>query len=151
VPQELPHTLTNSEDLVLFNNTLTTIGAVYHAQRSKDPKCAINSFKVIGLDEATGKFTLEKETHIVFQPAGNQTVQQQSEEGQEGQEGEATSVTTAQGSAGSLAPANSWEGPHTKLLWSVRWKAKGLMPIRPQICMLEAGILAPGRGLSLQP
>ena len=41
-----------------------------------------------------------------------------------------------QGSAAALVPLTSWKGP-SSLIWSVKWTVNGLMPLRPQVLLLD--------------
>ena len=56
-----------------------------------------------------------------------------------------------QATGGALTRVSMWETEHTSVLWSVQWKAKGLMPIRPRVVFKAAGALMQGRALQLNP
>jgi hypothetical protein len=49
-----------------------------------------------------------------------------------------------------MVPSGTWKSPLTDIIWSVQWKMKGLMPIRPQVIFIEAGKLPAGRGLEFK-
>ena len=50
-----------------------------------------------------------------------------------------------------MIPITHWTTEQTHIVWSAQWKARGLMPIKPQVVFREAGSLGPGRGFELQP
>ena len=55
-----------------------------------------------------------------------------------------------QASCAAMVPSGTWNSLITDIIWSVQWKMKGLMPIRPQVIFIEAGTLPPGRGIEFK-
>ena len=46
-------------------------------------------------------------------------------------------------------PVNAWDGNYSKLIWTLKWSANGLTPVRPQIVLTKNVTIAPGKSLLL--
>ena len=55
----------------------------------------------------------------------------------------------SQNTIGSKVAMDEWETDVTTVLWVVRWTARGLMPIRPQVHLKVSAVLSTGRALEL--
>jgi hypothetical protein len=66
--KEIPFTLKDADSLVIFNNTVTTVGQLLNKRREMDPTCALNYHKIT--DKPAGgvgpSFTLTNSHSIVF-------------------------------------------------------------------------------------
>ena len=56
----------------------------------------------------------------------------------------------SQSTAAGKEPAAFWDGEVTKLMWTCRWAAKGLMPVKPGVFLKDSLVLAPGRAIRIQ-
>lgn len=57
---------------------------------------------------------------------------------------------TIQGHAGSLIPATAWrESSHVQVVWSVKWAAQGLVPVRAQVVATSTITLGAAQALNL--
>jgi hypothetical protein len=128
--------LENSESLIILNSVLTTVGEALRVKRESTPTAEINYHELT--DVVGTKFTLNRKHHIVFIPQGSQPATEE-EEG----------VSSLQASAAALIPPKAWETKHTQMVWSMTWKSKGLMPIRPQIIFSFSGEIGAGQALML--
>ena len=147
---ELLYQLQDSNSPVIFNGALTTVGDVYNARLETHPNAEINYHKVVKSDGSGNDFTLQLEHVVVFTPAAKVTITGPEGSTEEGEEGGGDSTGTAlQASAANMVPAKTWNTSDTMLAWSVQWRAKGLMPIRPQVVFKRAGALPAGRALTL--
>lgn len=133
--KDILFTLEDSHSQILFNNVLTTVGEVLKLKRESMPLADINYHDI--LDDDGVKFKLAQKHHVVFQPQASQQVT----------EVEGGGVATLQANAAALVPAGLWQTVYTKLVWSMVWKSKGLMPIRPQIIFTFSGEVLPGEAL----
>ena len=53
-------------------------------------------------------------------------------------EDETGAVVATQSNAGALFPVSIWaDSPFVRMLWATRWAPGGLMPVRPQVFLLE--------------
>jgi hypothetical protein len=128
----------NSESLILLNSVLTTVGEALRVKRESTPTAEINYHEMT--DVVGKKFTLNRKHHVVFIPQGSQQATEDEEAG---------GVSSLQASAAALIPPKAWETKHTMMVWSMTWKSKGLMPIRPQIIFSITGEIGAGQALML--
>ena len=144
--------LTDHTSLVVHNNILTTVGDVVKEKQKQDPKWKICYHDV---EETAEGFKLTRKHHVVFVP--QQTVSMQEGEGEEGGEGEGDGSSEAdpspnkatQANGASLIPATCWDTEVSGRVWTVAWRAKGLMPVRCQAVLLQSGTLPAGKSLVL--
>ena len=66
--KEIPFTLKDADSLVIFNNTVTTVGQLLNKRRDVDPMCVLNYHKIT--DKPAGgvgpSFTLTNSHSVVF-------------------------------------------------------------------------------------
>ena len=84
---------------------------------------------------------------VNFIPAGNAAAE--TAEAGDGGDGEAEGVTALQTSAASVIPAPLWASHCSKIVFSCKWAANGLMPIRPQVVLTLDLDLGAGKAVSL--
>jgi hypothetical protein len=137
--KELLFSLADSSSHIIMNNVLTTVGEALKLKRETMPLAEVNYHDITDNDGAT--FKLKRKHHVVFIPQATQTIAMEDDEGNPG------GGATLQASAAALVPAKLWETHCTKLVWSMTWKSKGLMPIRPQIVFMSSGDIGPGQAL----
>ena len=122
--------LASSEDLVVFNGAILTVGKVLNDQKASKPDASI-CYHSIKLDDTNPKiFTLKFVHRVVFfaiAPDGKND----------------NNISNM----GQKESAKVWNSGCLQVLWAVRWAAKGLMPIKPMILLRDSVTLPPGRGL----
>ena len=143
--KEVLFQLESSKTAILFGNILTTVGEVLKQKREGTPTALINYHMVV--DDDGSNFKLTRQHNIVFSPQATQTAS----EGIDGEEGAGPAALALQASAAALLPTDAWETEFTTLVWSCTWKAKGLMPVRPQIIFKADGSIPAGEALMLNP
>lgn len=135
---ELLYSLSDSATLVLHNNQLVTLLEVVEERRRSNPNCKVAYHKLVEQhDRGPGAFTLEVTSKVV---ACYTAVDG----------GDEKKNITQQNAAACLAN-NFWENvEHVGLVWTVKWAAQGLMPVRPTVVCLSACELPPGKALALR-
>ena len=116
--------ISGSDDLVMFNGTLMTVGEVVAAQTITVPmeepiKYHHMTRKPKRDDPAYFETSANVKVAFVFNDVATETVDGNKE--------------VTQASLASTLPADTWNSSLTQLVWSVKWGAKGLHPNRPQI------------------
>jgi hypothetical protein len=128
--------LQSSDDLVCFNGRICSVGSVVADQREKKPDCQICYHKLTVTDDSPKKFLLKQTHRIAFHT-------QVKEEGSQPAE-----LTLSNFAA--KEPVKIWQAsPSLNLVWTVRWAAKGLMPVKPCIYLKACANLPTGRSLCL--
>ena len=114
-------------------------------QKAKDPgaKLCYHSLVDAPTKDDPGVFEVKLTNLVVFIPGKQEAVVE------EGAEGEGAKIMTAQTNVAAMNPFNSWETTVSKTVWSVKWGANGLMPIRPQVILTLDVDLASGMAMSL--
>ena len=125
--------LTDSESLVVYNNCVTTIGAILQVERLKKPDLAPCYHKVIDNEADSRAFTLQQTHRIVFVPAGESNV---------------TASNVALKAAGpkdlSGGLEQNWSSHLTRLMWKVRLTNKGVQAITPAVYTVVESVIPPG-------
>ncbi|CAK9040562.1 unnamed protein product [Durusdinium trenchii] len=144
--KEVPYDLSGADAQVLYNGNLTTIYEMVEHRRKSGPSPVIkvNYFETIDQPEEgkPGHFKLKKTHDLRFLP--QQTVNVEHEGSANGGDNTASQMNLA-----SLLPVEAWASHCTQVLFSVKWAASGLAPIRPQVVLVQDVELAPGRCLAL--
>ena len=122
--------LKNSDDKVVFQNVVRTLGEVVGDQKATKPDTQVCYHKLEPDDVDPKKFKLTQTHKIAFVPVC-----------------EATDATT--NNFASKESPEYWSNDVTTILWAVRWSAKGLMPVRPEVHLKAALVLQPGRACHL--
>jgi hypothetical protein len=125
--------LGGSEDLVVFNGQVCALGKIVSDMRVTKPDAPV-CYHNLTLDaEDPKKFTLQQTHHINFVPQPEA----------EGQPVNINNIAVKE-------PMDTWKtSDHMRLLWAVRWVAKGLMPVKPVIHLKGHVALKPGKACSL--
>ncbi len=133
---------------MLFGSHLQTVREVVDAQRATVPKPVLAYHKITEdpLPEDPGNFKIERVNSIYFVPAGKS--QAEPNPAPEGEEPQGVNVLQTQ--LAHLVPARQWASHATSVLYSTKWSASGLMPIRPQVVLTTTVTLPPGACLALQ-
>ena len=126
----IPFSLTSSSDLVVFNGQALTLGQVLNDQREKKPTAEV-CYHTVSVDDVDPKsFTLERTHNVIFLP--------KKDEGQ----------TVTLNSFAVNEPVTTFTSSEgMQLLWSVRWTAKGLMPVKPAVYLKGSVTIPTGRAL----
>lgn len=121
--------LESHDDMVVFNGQLVTMGHVMNDQFAKKPDTEVCYHKLTCSENNPKEFTLEQTHNIMFSPVR--------EEGD-----------CKLGSVASREPVQSYKSaPCLRLLWTVRFTAKGLMPVKPGVYLMGAVSLPAGKAL----
>ena len=126
-PFVVPYDLDGDSNVILAGRLLP-LKKVLQDQQKKEPDAAIAYFRVKSTTEQP--LSLEK-THGVNFVTTQAVAVPQGEGDPSGAE-----LKAFQGSAAALVPLTSWKGP-SSLIWSVKWTVNGLMPLRPQVLLLD--------------
>lgn len=155
--KEILFKLESHKDLVIYNGAVMAVGDIIKRRKATHTTAVVNYHEMTENTEKPNEFTLALSHWVVFKPQFLQQVGGDDQGGmnQEDEEGEnqsgANTKASLQASAGVMIPMKKWDSNHSELLWSVQWKAKGLMPIRPQVVFRGSGSLGIGRAIELIP
>ena len=128
--------LKSSEDLVVFNGVVQTVGHAYLEKFKIDPGAKIAYHKVNDMSaDLPGSFVITQTHQIAF------VVSDTSSEG---------SKTCPASTFAIHAPLEQWNTKVSAMLWQVKWTNKGLTPIKPAVYSLMEIELLPGRCLILK-
>ena len=118
--------LTDQNDLVVMNGAVVGLGKVVLEQREKNPAVKVNYHNIVIDDGNPKEFKLTQTHRICFQPKD--------------ENGEASQNNLAM-----KEEPKTWNASCLHVLWVVRWTAKGLMPVKPQVHLKGSLILPAGR------
>ena len=147
-----------SEDHCIYQNKLTTVGMMYYGKlASTSPQNAKVCYH--SLAEVAGKvqqFTCTREHHIVFVPdhqAGEDgdpdpPAPEGGEKKTEGGDKKKKGIMS-QSIVGAMVPATKWRSHATELVWTMKWHATGLMPVKPNIVFMASGTIPAKKALLL--
>ena len=123
--------LKSTEDLIVINGLVTTLGKAYYEKLKTDmhAKIAYHTAVERKPDESNQSVLEIKQTHRIgfLVPENTQEA-----------------VKNANTFAAHL-PLQQWNTQQTALLWQAKWTAKGLTPIKPAVYSLVEMELLPGR------
>ena len=121
--------LESHNDIVIFNGQAVTVGQVVSEQHLKKPDAEVCYHKMT-FSEANPKEFVLKQTHkIMFAPAKDESDRE-----------------AKNGNIACKEPiATFTAGPCLQVLWTVRWTAKGLMPVKPAVYLKGSIALPPGK------
>lgn len=137
---ELLYQLMDSSTLVFHNNSLVTLLEVMEERRKTNPACKV-AYHTVVEDPALGPgaFRLELVSKVVA------TFTAGVDDGEE-------KKPVTQHNAATHLPGKFWDdAQHVGLVWTVKWAAQGLMPVRPTVVCFSAGELPAGKALPLKP
>ena len=139
-PNSLDVVFTSSQNEVLLNNTIVTLGRAVTDKRTMNPTANVCYHTMA--DEPSmgvGEFTLSQRNTIraKFEPV---PVEESANQAQSGK----------QDSGAAVIPLSAWTNIDiAKPLWAMRWASSGLMPIRPQITLMVDITVEPQKALRL--
>ena len=108
----IEYKLEDHSTLVIYNSTVTTLGALFFERLKVEPNCQLSYYDHEVLAKP-GDLKLVMKHKVVC-------VKKDS------------AVEPCQSNVGMFLPFDIWSGsPLVKVLWVVRWTQKGLMPVRP--------------------
>jgi hypothetical protein len=142
--------LQSSDDLVCFNGKICAVGTVVADQREKKPDCQICYHKLTPADDNPKKFVLQQTHRIAFHSTTKEDGGLGPGSEKKNAEGKNQPAEVNQGNFAVKEPVKIWQGsPSMHVLWTVRWAAKGLMPVKPCVYLKAIANLGVGRSLSL--
>ena len=131
--------LLSHDDFVVLNGRLCSLGQVVADQRAKKPDCQICYHTLSPSDANPKQFSLKQTHRVAFH------CQTKSEDS----ESKSPSNEVNQGNVAAKEAMKFWtSSPVFRTLWTVRWAAKGLMPVKPNVYLKGTVNLQPGRSLS---
>ncbi len=137
--KEVLYKLEHYEDLVLNGTDAVPILDVVNEKRKTLPDCRVAYHDIVPLAPndglPVGAFKLAPTVEVAFQP---QT-----------QPADGSAPGHLQTRVAATCPISAWKGHYSSLMWSVKWGATGLMPVRPQIAFTTDVTISPGRSLIL--
>ncbi len=144
----LPFNLTDQDTEVISGTVLTTISALIEEKRKTDPRNAKVCFHVMAEEPSAGRpgnFSLKSRQELFFNQSElmNLSVMPAAEP-DEGQ------LTLSQGVAAAVVSVRKWlQNQFLKVLWVVKWKTKGLVPVCPKVVMKVSIKLLLGKALKV--
>jgi hypothetical protein len=139
-------TLTNSEEEVLHGNQLARVGDLVFTERVKKPDATVcyHSLQLVTAAENPRSFTLLRQYDVYYMPKAAAPANPNPE-------GEGLQLgPKAQLSICAFLPLSRLMNlTHARVTWAVKWSAKGLSPIKPQLVLQTACVLPPGMALKL--
>ncbi len=145
----IPFTLTDQDTEVISGTVLTTVSALIEEKRKTDPRNAKVCFHVMAEEPSAGRpgnFSLKCRQELFFNQSElmNLSVTPAAAEPDEGQ------PTLSQGVAAAVVSVRKWlHNDLLKVLWVVKWKTKGLVPVCPKVVMKVSVKLLPGKALKV--
>ena len=125
----------DSEELIMLNSLVITIRDAIYQRRALNPNAGV-CFHEMAAETAsvvTGAFKLVTKQRVVAVIGKSSTEAAENDNGEGGDQPQGS-----QANAACCIPVDAWpnllEG--FKVLWSMRWTAAGLMPVRPQVVLL---------------
>ena len=120
--------LTGSEDLVVSNGQVCTVGELVQTMREKKPDCQVCYHNLTTDPQNPKKFSLQQTHCVAFQPKALEEKDK-----------------LDQNNLGTKEPWTTWQGSDAmNLLWAVRWVTKGLTPVKPVVHLKERVVLKAG-------
>ena len=130
-------------DLVLYNNKLETLGDLLHTRQVEKGKANISYHEVTPAPgDNLKKFDIVRKHEVYFKPTAKVVA--------EGEAGGEIKLHKGTGSFASLVPVSTLKQlKHAQVVWSVKWALKGLVPVKPYLCILEEIILDSKKAVKL--
>ena len=132
----------SSCEIVLHNGKLESLGDLLLQKQTEKGKASICYHDVsVKAGTEANQFEIVRKHEVYFKPAAKVA-------GEE--EGSDLKLNKGTGSFAALVPLTTLNGlKHAKVLWSVRWALKGLMPIKPHLCIFDEMVLDGGKAVKL--
>lgn len=136
-PNKIVYNLSSSDELVHFEGKLMTLLTVINQKRAQQPGCRILYHDIVPCARgAPGAFTLSRTHNVEYVLTGKVEISDSPEE-EDSAPINKKAPGSLQGSAASLLPLTAWTDLNIGgLVWTVKWSAQGLMPVRAQIVIL---------------
>ena len=132
--KQTPYKLSHHDDLVLSGSDLIPLLDVVNERRKTHPDCRVSYHELAPQGEGPpGGFALQKTVDVLFTPQPPSAGEQP--------------AANLQTRVAATAPLPAWSGHYSRLVWSVKWNAAGLTPVRPQIAFVESVTIRPGHML----
>ena len=130
-PHQLEFKLENQDDMVLLNNIPISVGKALERQRESKPDAQICYHKTnIDMTDPS-KMTFQQTHHVVFENTIDGKV-----------------AETSNANFAAKEEYQTWAASDAvRIIWAVRWTAKGLQPIKPVLVLQGSCVVAPGRCL----
>lgn len=128
--------LKSSEDFVVFNGNVMTVGAVLADLRKKKPETQVCYHKIIPNESSPKLFELSQTHRVGFLTKDGP-----------GSEGE-PEAQSHHGNFATKGSLSAWNSTILMVVWNVRASAKGLMPVKPAVHL--RGGLAVGAGRAVK-
>ncbi len=140
--------LSTADAKVLHNGKLRTLSALVNEQRAKAPadaKVAYHDLVEHPREGEPGYFCLNLKHQVYFQVKGLPAVKEEETEA-----ADPGDLKVEQSHFASAVPLPCWKTQLTDLIWSLKWtQSKGLVPIRPQVLLMEEVVLPVGAAFEL--
>ena len=138
--KDILYSLSGYEEKVLHGTDLLELLDVVNQKRTTNPDCRVAYHDMTPIPPSgslpLGAFKLDVTKELAFRPL--------------------TDVERPEAAKGHLQtrlastiPVNAWDGNYSKLIWTLKWSANGLTPVRPQIVLTKNVTIAPGKSLLL--
>lgn len=137
--------LCDSNSVVLCAGKATTVGQMVKEKRAISPldvKIMYHDMTEKPSANDPTFFSLTCKNEILFRPEAVQV--------KEEQRGEGGVVKLPYTSVASCLATADWETLATCIIWSVRWTARGLSPVRPNVCLKTNVQIQPGHAICFQ-
>ena len=132
----------SSCEIVLHNGKVESLGDLLLQKQSEKGKASICYHDVsVKAGTEANQFDIVRKHEVYFKPTAKVA-------GEE--EGTELKLNKGAGSFAALVPLTTLNSlKHAKVLWSVKWALKGLMPIKPHLCMFDEVVLDGGKAMKL--
>ena len=138
--------LQDAHDKVILDGKVTTLAQVIKDKRAISPldvKVLYHDLTDKPTPEDGTFFELKLKNQVLFRPENIPVKdEKKSADG---------SVILSYTSLADCIETKIWSNLATEILWSVKWTARGLSPVRPHICLKEALVVKAGHAVSFQP
>ena len=133
LPNQVLFNCTSDEDLVCLNGVVMTLNKCLKAQREINPECTVNYHRMKDIVDAPGRFTLEVTHRVAYTVATEKP------------------ATINLNNIGITELPDLWtsltdDNVVFKIIWTVRWTPKGLVPCKPAVYFARALTLKAGHG-----
>lgn len=142
---DVPFHLKDATDLVLMDGKVRSVGQILKDKRAISPlevKILYHDMQDTPRPEDSAHFTLTLKTTVLFRPEAL-TVKEE----QKAPDG---AVTLPHSSVAGCLDTKAWDNLATRVLWSVKWTARGLSPVRPHVCLKANCKIAVGQAVAFQ-
>eukprot|EP00435_Cladocopium_sp_Y103_P018632 s3736_g4.t1 len=131
-----------SAEFVLHNQKLESLGHLLQAREKEKSKATICYHEVTAKPgEDLGQYQISRKHEVYFKP--NAKVQAE-------EEGSELKLQKGTSSLAALVPFTGLDKfQHARVLWAVKWTLKGLMPVKPCVCLYNEMTLPPSTAVKL--